>query len=613
MSDTLQAQRPATDTPADTLASTPAAPDWLALLRSPGTPLARTLAALQALEPQLPADRLLRLGLSANVSIDLLGTQLRRQGVLCGTRVVVQTGQHDDPVGDAERFLAAGLHGMVWVQLFDNLLPALELQLPLLPAAQVDALEADLRARWRLVFSRTAALRHLHVTTLHRLGEGVDGGSPDLVDTVLARFNAALRDEAAGHAHVRLVDSSAILRQLGAGACLDMRFYLRHTAPYTARFAEGLAERISLATRGFHSRFHKALVLDCDNTLWGGIVGEDGPQGIQLDPHSHPGRVYWRAQLAFAALEQQGVLLCLCSKNNPADVEEVLARHPHAVLRPALITQSQVNWDDKVRNLRAIATNLGIGLDSLVFVDDSPFECEAVRQALPEVTVLQVPATLSDYPQLLQQVQALFLAGGVTADSRAKTAQYRQRQAAAEASAGFATHEDYLASLDLRVRLTRNDSASIARISELSLKSNQFNLTTLRQTPAEIQQRMQDGTGAVYSLHVTDRFGDAGLTGVVLVRRDGPILVVDAFLMSCRVIGRGIEFAIWPQLLADARAQGCTAIAAHWQRSAKNAQVEDFYDRLGLPLVAAQADTRHYAAPLDSVQLRSIPWITLSP
>lgn len=593
-----------------------AAPDWLALLRTPGTTLARTLAALQALEPGLPAEQALQMGISANVSIDLLGTQLRRQGVLCGRRVVVHTGGHDDPVGDVDRFLAGGVHGMVWVLLFDNLLPAFELQLPLLTAEQIDACEADLRARARLVFQRSAGLRHLHVTTLHRLGEAVDGGSPDRVDTVLARFNAALRDEAAGHAHVRLVDTAALLHQLGAGACLDMRFYLRNTAPYTAAFAGALAERIAQATRGFGTRFHKALVLDCDNTLWGGIVGEDGMQGIQLDPHSHPGRIFWRAQLAFAALERQGVLLCLASKNNPADVDEVLAHHPHAVLRPALVTLSKVNWDDKVANLRAIAAQLGIGLDSLVFVDDSAFECEAVRQALPEVTVLQVPASLSDYPQLLQQVQALFLAGGVAAGSQSKTAQYRQRQAAIDASAGFATHEDYLASLGLQLRLCRDDEANIARISELSLKSNQFNLTTLRQTPAEITARMHSPAHTVYSLHVADRFGDAGLTGVVLVAWQGETMVVDAFLMSCRVIGRGIEFALWPQLLADARARGCSRLRAHWRRSAKNDQVRDFYDRLGLTPTDPPADirdeTRHYSAALDSFQPRSIPWITLT-
>ena len=582
---------------------------WRAQLAEPGQTLARTLAALQALEPGLPADSTLGIGISANISIDLLATQLRKHAALAGVRLQPQMGQHDDPVGDVERFVAQGLQGMVWVSLFDNLLPALELQLPLLPASQVDALEAQLRTRWRLVFERSRGMRHLHVVLFHRCGAVADPAGDDWVATVIQRFNAALRDEAAGFAQVHLVDTEALLQQLGAPQCLDARFYLRHSAPYTSRFADALAQRIADRTRGFGTRFHKALVLDCDNTLWGGVVGEDGASGIQLDPHSHPGRIYWRAQLAFAALERQGVLLCLCSKNNPADVDEVLTNHPHAVIRPAQIAVARVNWQDKVGNLRAIAQSLGIGLDSLVFVDDSSFECEAVRSALPDVLVFQVPATLSDYPAMLQQIQSLFLAGGVSAESRSKTAQYRQRQAAAETSAGFDSHEAYLASLGQQVRITLDDAASTQRIAELCQKSNQFNLTSLRQTPAEIAQRMQHGDQSVCALQVSDRFGDAGLTGVLLASWRPGELVIDAFLMSCRVIGRGIEFAIWPMLVAEAQRRGCRHIVASYRASAKNAQVADFYDRLGLTLQAEHDGQRHYRAALGSWQPPNIPWI----
>ena len=589
------------------------------LLRTPGTPLGQTLAAIKALEPHLPADRQIDIGISANISVDLLTTFLRKQGVLCGIRVAPQTGEHDNEVADADRFAAAGLPMMLLLPFFDNLLPAFELQIAHLSAEQIAAKEADLRARWRLVFSRTRTLRQVLVTTLHRFGRAVDGGVPDLVDEVLARFNAALRAEAAAFTQVRLIDSEAIVRQLGAAHCFDERFYLRSTAPYTPAFLDALAQQIALATRGFNSRFHKALVLDCDNTLWGGVVGEDGLAGIQLDPHSFPGRVFWRAQLAFLALERQGVLLCLCSKNNPADVNEVLRQHPNAVIRPAHVAAAQVNWNDKVSNLRALSQQLDIGLDSLVFVDDSTFECEAVRQALPMVQVFQVPAALSDYPALVQQIQALFLAAGVSVESRSKTAQYGQRQAALEAEAaaraegGVASHEAYLASLNLQVTVDRDAAASVARISELSQKSNQFNLTTLRQSPAEIAQRMQQDDQTVYSLRVRDRFGDAGLTGVLLAAWCGESMVIDAFLMSCRVIGRGVETAIWPLLIADARQRGCRRIEAVYRRTDKNALVADFYDQLGLQRIDTPGDNRHYRAELDSFHPPLPDWIKVYP
>ena len=366
------------------------------------------------------------------------------------------------------------------------------------------------------------------------------------------------------------------------------------------------------AARGFDSYFYKALVLDCDNTLWGGIIGEDLLEGIKLDPHSYPGRVFWQAQQSFLALERQGVLLCLCSKNNPADVDEVLDQHPSSVLRREHIAARQVNWTDKVSNLQAIARELNIGLDSLVFVDDSDFECNAVRSALPAVRVLQVPKTLSEYPRVLQEIRELFLAGGISAESRSKTAQYRQRQEALKSSAEFETNEQYLASLDLRVQLSRDDTESIARISELTLKSNQFNLTTLRQSTAEIRQRIDSGTATVYSLGVSDRFGNAGLTGVVLASWHGESAKIDAFLMSCRVIGRGVEFCFWPALADDARRRGCHVIEAEYRPTAKNAQVVDFYDRLGLQLVAEYNGTRHYRAALDSFKPPLTDWIKVT-
>jgi len=282
------------------------------------------------------------------------------------------------------------------------------------------------------------------------------------------------------------------------------------------------------------------------------------------------------------------------------------------VLRPQHIAAARVNWDDKASNLRAIAQQLNIGLDSLVFVDDSAFECESVRSALPMVQVLQVPAQASDYAQLTHTLKSMFLAGGVSAESHGKTAQYRQRDAAEQARAQFASHEDYLASLQLSVAIACNDGASVDRISELTQKSNQFNLTTLRQSPADILKRMRQADSWVLSLTVGDRFGSAGLTGVVLARKRDQTLVIDALLMSCRVIGRGVEFALWPALVDLARTQGCHAIEARYIASRKNAQVADFYERVGLALHNEQADHKLYRQRLADFQPQPTAWIKLT-
>lgn len=581
-------------------------------LSTPGLTLSRTIHAVDQLESSGQTRRLMAIGVASNVSIDLLSVFLRKHALLAGAQVRVDMGSHDDALTDAARYVEAGMQAMVYLPFFDNLLPAFELQVECLPVADIQAKEADFRAQCELLFQTTRALPALYVATFHRHVRAVDIGHPDAVANALHRFNAVLRELAARHAHVRLIDTEDIVHSLGADTCLDRRFYLRSTAPYTPAFLDEFARRIALASRGFGGYYFKALVLDCDNTLWGGVVGEDLVDGIKLDPHAYPGRVYWQAQLAYAALERQGMLLCLCSKNNPQDVDEVLQRHPNQVLSESRITLKKVNWTDKVTNLREIASELNIGLDSLVFVDDSDFECASVRTALPQVRVFQVPKALPDYGRVLREISELFLAGGVSDESRSKTEQYRQIQLASNEQSLYASQEDYLASLELKVNLRRNSMADIARISELTQKSNQFNLTTLRLTPGEIQDRMQGDEGCVYSLTVADRFGSAGLTGVAIVDRRDDVARIAAFLMSCRVIGRGVEFSIWPHIAAEALRRGCRILEAEYRPTAKNAQVADFFDRLGIPLVEGDDGVKRYRVSLDEFQPSKADWIKVT-
>jgi len=580
-----------------------------AQLSAPGITLTRTLATVNALEKLLADARRVRIGISANVSIDLLAPYLRKHAVLAGAHVEVRMGNHDDALTDIEQFVADGVEHMVLLSFFDNLMPGFEQHIELMSEEEITAKERDLLARWRLVFNTARPLRQLYVCSFHRYGDAVDTGTVDAADATIERLNALLRNEAAAHSNVRMIDTQTIVQRLGAEACFDKRFYLRSTAPYSQPFANELARRIVTAARGFNGWFYKALVLDCDNTLWGGIIGEDLLGGIQLDPHSYPGKVYWRAQQDFLSLERQGVLLCLNSKNNAGDVDEVFEQHPFAVLRHEHIAARKVNWTDKVSNLRAIAEELNIGLDSLIFIDDSDFECEAVRNALPMVRVFQVPKALSEYAGVVQEIRELFLAGGVSVESRSKTAQYRQRQAAIESSVQFATQEEYLASLDLHVEVARDDRANVPRISELTLKSNQFNLTTLRQSPAEIQQRMEGDSGTVYSLTVSDRFGSAGLTGVALISWDAEVARLDAFLMSCRVIGRGVEFCFWPLIVDDAKRRGCLYFEAEYRPTNKNAQVTTFCERLGLEPSIGVDGMKRYRAALDDLKLPPNDWI----
>lgn len=593
----------------------------LATLARPDASLAELMQALQQLDRSEAGFRPLSLGIAANITVDLLSTQLRRQAYLAGVRLAVAKGSYDDLVGDAQAHAAAGVDLLVILPFFDNLQPGWEGRLAGLDGAEIEATQADYLSRLELALQAARGVGQVLLLGAHLWNPEVAADSPQ--QQALQAFNSGLAAAAARHPQVRLIETAGLLARHGAEQAFDARFYYRAKSPYTSGFLGRLARQASLATRGFGSAFHKVLVLDCDNTLWGGILGEDGLDGIKLDRHSFPGNVYWTVQQQLCALEAQGVLLCLASKNNAADVDEVLARHPDMVLGDAQLVAKKVNWNDKPSNLRALARELNLGLESFVFVDDSAFEIEAVREQLPQVRVFQVPVkALQDYPALLRdQIAPLFTAGGVSAESRHKTGQYKALAQAAEARAGFASQQDYLRSLGLKLRLQRNASAQVPRITELMAKSNQFNLTTRRLQAGDVAALMARSPAAcVYSFSVSDRLADHGLTGVLICEDQGEDAVaVHSFLMSCRVIGRGVEFAVWRAVVADALARGKRLLRASYLPTAKNAQVADFFDRLGLH----QADmtdemidetgegARAYESALDGLVLAESAWVEL--
>ena len=581
----------------------------LEVLADPRATVGAVAGALAEAEALFADAPVVRVGISSNITVDLLGAYLQRHSFVENVRLRVENGGYDDLPGDMERFAAADIGAVLVVLLFDNLLPSFEAQLGTLEDATIVAKREEFRARLELALTRGSAMRTILVTRLHRLSRAVERAVPDRIARVVADFNAVLDDAAARFPNVTLVDVDSAITAVGAAQAFDWRFYFRGKAPYAVALLDELARNVVAATRAFGGYYRKVLVLDCDNTLWGGVIGEDLIGGIALDPFDYPGNVYWRIQNEVAALERRGVLICLCSKNNAADVDEVLARHPHMVVKDAAVVLKFVNWDDKVANLRRIATELDVSLDSLVLVDDSAFECESVRQQLPMVRTIQVPATLSEYPRAFDAVKRLFLAAGVTEESAAKTAQYRQRAVASSTRVAYNSHEDYLRSLGLKVAVSRNAEGRIARISELAMKSNQFNVTTRRYTQAQMLDVMRNPDAAVYSFEVSDRFGDAGLTGVVIVFYADAVATVDTFLMSCRVIGRGIEAAVWSHVLSAAERRGATGVRAEYVPTARNALVADFFDRMGLTPSAGAGPARCYQGELATIPRAAPAWI----
>ncbi|MBJ7330691.1 MAG: HAD-IIIC family phosphatase [Solirubrobacteraceae bacterium] len=580
----------------------PSEPLDLAVLNDRSASLADVKRALRAGETVLADAPELRFGLSATATLDLLATMLRRRALTHGLRATVHQGSLDAHLDNIELFAAEGVEHLVLVTTLDALVPAFEARAATFDDDLLQACSERLQAELRLALDAAAGrFKTIDVALPHRLSPRTDTPSSRAIDDAVALLRdvtAAIIDDAPG---ARALDLDAALASVGFQAAVDPRFALRFGAPYSAAASDEIARRLLLTTRASAGRVTKAIVLDADGTLWGGILGEDGLEGIALDPTHYPGNAFWTVQQILRALQRQGVLLCLASKNNPEDVAEALEDHPAMVLRAGDFVISKVSWDDKVDSIVAIAEELNIGLDSLVFVDDSDFELAAVSERLPEVTTVRVPNDPWAWPGEANRLAELVTTGrrGESAD---KTEQYRARAAARVDASRHATRDDYLRSLELRVDLSVDDRASLARIAELTQKSNQFNLTTRRYGESEIAAAMDDDAFGVFALTVSDRFGDHGLTGVLIAHCPGDGAVeVDAFLMSCRVLGRGIEQSCWEALARWAADRGCTEIRATFRPTQKNAQVADFYDRLGLSPQTQSTEATTYSAPLAAV------------
>lgn len=387
-----------------------------------------------------------------------------------------------------------------------------------------------------------------------------------------------------------LLDCERLAARLGESASLDPRFGLMMKAPFRQALADAAGAEIvrQLASRLREPK--KVLVLDCDNTLWGGVVGEAGLEGIELDPYEYPGIAYYRFQFEVLSLIEQGVLVCLCSKNDPEAVSEVLERHPHCLLRKEHLAGSRVNWTDKATNIRDLASELNLATESMVFVDDSAAECELVRSSLPEVTVIQVPSRIYQFPGTLL-ASGHFDRAVVNPDDAKRTRYYQAEEGRRRSQSGHVDLESFLRSLEMQIEVRPVDDASISRVAQLCQRTNQFNLTTLRYSESDLQRMRDEPDTRIFLLDAADRFGSVGICGVIIWRRRDSGMEVDTFLLSCRVIGRRLDHALFYESLRRVRELwGDDRVLARYIPTAKNRIVKDLWAEYGLAALGAESD-----------------------
>lgn len=426
----------------------------------------------------------------------------------------------------------------------------------------------------------------------------------------IRRLNAHLVNAVKAVPGVYVLDFERLCADVGYRNWHDDKMWYLGRASLSAQALPALARVQAAFVQAILGSPRKCLVLDLDNTLWGGVVGEDGIAGIKLG-HTYPGNAFRHFQEVVLQLYHRGVLLAINSKNNQADVEEVFKSHPDMALRLEHFASTRINWREKPENMVEIAEELNIGLDSLVFFDDSPVERALMRQALPHVLTLEVPSDPLTYPQVLLESSA-FDRLSFTDEDRRRGEMYRQQVARRQLEQSATSLQDFLASLLMAVSIHPVDQFVFPRVLDLIHKTNQFNLTSRRHSASQLEEMIADLTYGVFYLRVSDRFGDNGIVGVAIVKIRDTTAYIDTFLLSCRVIGRTVETAFLSFVVDWVRTGGVTEIEGEFIPTAKNAPAAEFYAQHGFTQVTCDDGGSQWRLVLDNVPFQWPTYIQLA-
>ena len=433
----------------------------------------------------------------------------------------------------------------------------------------------------------------------------MDQSTPGTMCWQVERFNEGLRALIGGTAD-RMVDISALAETVGLWRWHDRAKWHWAKLPFAQRLAPLYAEHVARVLAALRGKSRKVLVLDLDNTVWGGVIGDDGLEGIKVGVGDPRGAAHVELQEAALHLRCRGIALAVCSKNTDAIARTPFREHPGMRLKEAHISVFQANWRDKASNLEAIATTLNVGLDALVFVDDNPAERAQVRQVLPMVAVPELPEDPSFYAQAVL-VAGYFEAVQFTQNDRGRAEQYTQNAKRAELAREIRDPEAFLRSLEMTAKFEPFDSIGRARIAQLISRSNQFNLTTRRYTEVEVGALEADEGVHTLQVRLSDAFGDNGMVSVVVCRKQPHAWEIDTWLMSCRVIGRRLEWMVLNHLAAAASAAGASQLVGRYIPTERNVIVQAHYEKLGFELRESRDGESVWTLSLDTFAPLSAP------
>jgi FkbH-like protein len=426
----------------------------------------------------------------------------------------------------------------------------------------------------------------------------------------IAAVNDAMAALCDSHTAV-LFDAEAIAATVGRARWHDAGLWHRAKVPFALDYLPLYAEKLGQLLRALRGKASKCLVLDLDNTCWGGVIGDDGLEGIRIGQGSAEGEAFLAIHHYALSLKERGVVLAVCSKNEESNARLPFEKHPDCALKLTDFAVFAANWTDKASNLAHIAKVLNIGLDALVFLDDNPAERERVRQELPQVAVPEVGDDPALYPAMLAQ-GGYFETVGLSADDAQRAEQYRANAERTVAMETIGNYDDYLSSLGMVCTIQPFDAVGRTRIAQLINKSNQFNLTTRRYTEAEVAAMEANPACFTMQVRLTDKFGDNGMISVVIFHEGAhegrPAWVCDTWLMSCRVLKRQVEEAVLATVAEAARKAGIAILVGDYLPSPKNAMVADHFPKLGFSDAGSlEQDGRRFILELDSYQAPDLP------
>lgn len=418
-------------------------------------------------------------------------------------------------------------------------------------------------------------------------------------------LNEIIQNLALSNDSLYILEMDVFLQQFGKFNVLTEKLRFLADMKISPSFLPPFADFMISFMKPLFGKTRKCLVLDLDNTIWGGIIGEDGINGIQLD-NKAPGNSFLEFQKTVLELYNRGIILAINSKNNLEDVREVFVKHPYMILKENHFASMYINWDDKVTNMIRISNDLNIGLDSMVYLDDDPVNRELVRQKLPEIMVVELTKDPATYSQILQNLND-FNSFHITKEDLEKGKMYAAQLQRKATVTQFSDMKDFLNSLEMEVTANEGNEFTLPRIAQLTMKTNQFNLTTRRYSEEQIKMMLNNSNFLVKTFSVKDKFGDNGLTGLYIIKKEGiERWVIDTFLMSCRIMGRDIEKIMISDLIDEAKRSNINEIIGEFISTKKNEVTKNLFSNCGFTQIN---DSLFILKDISKINNNSIPHI----